>query len=173
MSHGVPIPMLAIATEGKQRGRGNGKGGNRAKGTMQDILRLNQHIKRARLIILIGETESSSNQFEAVGEGDALQCARLYSRLVSLYHRNAAICFSLKLSLIDYSSIIRDEGANGEHGFRIEIDSEESEQDQRAAYRYSLTGPACITGLPSLLTLLKGGPYDAPIVKLITVTYFI
>ncbi len=67
-----------------------------------------------RLIILIGESESSRNQFEAVGEGEALQCARLYSRLLSFYHRHAAVCFSPKLSLIDNPGIIRDKGANGE-----------------------------------------------------------
>ena len=73
MSHGVTIPMLAIAAEGKQRGSCNGEGGNRAKGAMQDILRLNQHVERTGLIVLIGETESAGNQFEAVGDGYALQ----------------------------------------------------------------------------------------------------
>lgn len=44
MSHGVTIPMLAIAAEGKQRDRGNGDRGNRAEGTVQNVLRLNQQV---------------------------------------------------------------------------------------------------------------------------------
>jgi len=68
MSHGVTIPMLAIAAEGKQRGSRNGDGRNRAEGTVQDILRLNQQVERTGLIVLIGETESACSQFEAVGD---------------------------------------------------------------------------------------------------------
>ena len=60
--------MLAIAAEGKQGSSCNGEGGNRAEGTMQDILRLNQQIERTGLIVLIGETESACSQFEAVGD---------------------------------------------------------------------------------------------------------
>ena len=58
LSHGVPIPMLAIAAEGKQRGGCNGDGRNCAERIMQDILRLNQHVERTRVIVLIAETES-------------------------------------------------------------------------------------------------------------------
>ena len=68
MSHGVTIPMLAIAAEGKQRGSCNGEGRNRAEETVQDILRLNQQVERTGLIVLIGETESACSQFEAVGD---------------------------------------------------------------------------------------------------------
>ena len=50
------------------------------------------------------------------------------------------------------------------------MDSAGGEKDQRTAYRVSvLFGRACITSLPSFLTL-QGGRYDPPVVNLRTVT---
>ena len=69
------------------------------------------------------------------------------------YHRHAAVRFSHNLSLIDNPGIIRDEGANGERVFRTEVGGEGDEKDQAQPTGIVLFGRACITGLPSLLTL--------------------